>query len=46
LHVLENLIPNTLADDARKEVRNENQHHIDDDKHATYVKLASISPEL
>lgn len=46
LHVLENLIPNALADDAGKEVRNENQHHIDDDEHATYVKLASTSPEF
>jgi hypothetical protein len=46
LYVLENLIPNVPTEDAKEEVTNEHQHHVDDDKYIACVILASISLEL
>jgi hypothetical protein len=46
LYVLENSIPNTSSEDAKEEVRNEHQRHVDDDEQNIRVMLASISLEL
>jgi len=41
-----NPIPNAPVADIKEKVRNEHQRHVDDDEHATYVTLTSMSPEL
>ena len=46
LYVLENPIPNVFTEDAKEEVRNEYQRHVDNDKHAACVMLVSMSPKL
>jgi hypothetical protein len=46
LYILENPISNALAKDVAEEVRNEHQHHVDDDVQTVCVMLASMSPEL
>ena len=45
MYVLENIILNALTRDA-KEIKNEHQCHIIDNKQVAYVMLPSISPEL
>ena len=41
LYILENPISNARAKDVEEEVRNEHQHHVNDDEQTTCVMLAS-----
>ena len=45
LYILEKLIPNA-PENAKKEVNNEYQCYIDDNKQSVYIMLTSISPKL
>jgi hypothetical protein len=42
----ENLNSNAHVEDAKEEVRNEYQRHVDDNEHTACMMLASISPKL